>query len=451
MGGQVGVHSTPDLGSTFWCTLPLRYDPANTVAATHPSVSLKGLRVLIADTHATSREILTEQARAWSLLPTVVESGEQVLDALWEAGTHRTPFDLLILDADLSVAKDPDLGSRINAQPGIRPLPIILITPRNNPGPEGAQEAGIVATLTRPVQQSELYDGLIVAAAGFARIAPVRPPEPPVQAVEAVQAGSGGRVLLVEDNLTNQMVAVGILTELGYQIDIASDGGQALEMLGRSSYRAVLMDCQMPTMDGYETAREVRRREAAAAMASPGGATTLGRTPIIAMTAAALKGDREHCLAAGMDDYLSKPFEPEDLAAVLHRWIPDAPPPPESAPAAIAGSSEQTIGRRIDRLRAHVPPGTVERLLTSFVEDGSRCVADLNAALARDDATALARAAHTLKGAATSIGAASLGALCESLEDLTHEPGLDGAAAILARLQGEYDTTRALLQHIPAG
>jgi CheY-like chemotaxis protein/HPt (histidine-containing phosphotransfer) domain-containing protein len=297
------------------------------------------------------------------------------------------------------------------------------------------------------VQQSELYDGLIVAAAGFARIAPARTAEPPVQ---AVQAGSAGRVLLVEDNLTNQMVAVGILTELGYQTDIASDGGQALEMLGRSVYRAVLMDCQMPTMDGYETAREARRREATAAITSPDGTTTPRRTPIIAMTAAALKGDREDCLAAGMDDYLSKPFEPEDLAAVLHRWIPDAPPP-VSTPAEFDGSSEQTISRRIDRLRGHVPPGTVERLLTSFVEDGSRCVADLTAAVAGDDAAALARAAHTLKGAATSIGATSLGALCESLEDLTHGPGLAGAPAILARLQGEYDTTRALLQHIPAG
>jgi PAS domain S-box-containing protein len=281
----------------------------------------------------------------------------------------------------------------------------------------------------RPEGQMENFHGLILATAGFLRPTAVTP------VVEEPPSGSGGSVLLVEDNTTNQMVALGILAELGYETDVAGTGLQALEMLDRTPYRAVLMDCQMPVLDGYQTTREIRRREA------QNGVPRASATPIIAMTAAALNGDRERCLDAGMDDYLSKPFEPEQLAAVLTRWLTDRPSEPG-----------HTITERLGKLRAHVPPGTVERLLVAFVTDGSRCLAELADALAREDAAAVNHVAHTFKGAATTIGATGLGEICASLEELSGtDHHLHDAPPVLARLQGEYDTTRALLEHIHAG
>ena len=450
MGGRVGVRSATG-GSTFWCTLQLSYDPASAALSAMTHASLKGLRVLIADAHGTSRGVLADQLRAWSMRPAVVESSDEAIETLWDASTHRTPFDLLIVCATLpGTPGGPDLASRINQHPGIRPLPVILIMPMDHTAPDHAPQVGIVATVTRPVQQSELYDCLIHAASGTAHLdEPAAPLTPPTR---TPARGGNGRLLLVEDNAINQMVADGILTELGYQVDIASDGLQALEHLGLAPYRAILMDCQMPGLDGYQTAREIRRREEQAAPAGDGTepAPTI-RTPIIAMTAAALKGDRERCLAAGMDDYLSKPFEPEELAAVLRRWIGDAPPEPQATQPPAASAAERAIVERLDTLRAHVPPGTVERLLTAFVDDGSRCLADLNAALGRDDATGVARAAHAFKGAAASIGATALCELCESLEELCRDHRLTMVPQVLTELLDEYEETRLLLQDMPAG
>jgi PAS domain S-box-containing protein len=446
MGGQVGVRSNPGPGSTFWCTLPLGYDAAS-ASAVLPHIPLKGLRVLLADAHATSRAVLTRQVRAWSMVPTVVKSEEQVMDTLWEAGIEHHPFDLLILDAELPGPHGDRLAGEINIHPAIRPLPIVLITPRDYVEPDGARESGVIATVTRPVQQSELYSGLLEAAAGWVRPEAAPAPEPP-----AGPPGPNreGRLLLVEDNTTNQMVALGILTELGYHVDVAADGTRALQRLDRGTYRAVLMDCQMPNLDGYETTREYRRREAGAQAERPGGAAPARHTPIIAMTAAALTGDRELCLAAGMDDYLSKPFEPAELAAVLDRWIGE-PPDPATRPAAAPTDSEQAIIDRLGTLRAHVPDGTVQRLLTSYLDDGAQSLADLEAAVNCKDAAEVTSVAHAFKGAAVSIGATGVGTLCDSLEELSREEQLDLAPEVLARLRGEYDATRALLQHIAAG
>jgi CheY-like chemotaxis protein/HPt (histidine-containing phosphotransfer) domain-containing protein len=238
-----------------------------------------------------------------------------------------------------------------------------------------------------------------------------------------------------------------VLRELGYQVDVADDGVQALAMFGRRDYDAVLLDCQMPNMDGYETAGEIRRREAAAqADGEHGDADPPARTPIIAMTAAALKGDRDRCYAAGMDDYLSKPFEPDDLAAALHRWIGDEPPAAAGpAPHAVV---DRDIVERLERLRGYVPPATIERFRTSFLSDGDRCIAALGAALGEADADGLAGAAHSLRGAASGIGATTLAGLCETLEDLATAGNLREAPAAFAGVQTAYAYAMDTLQEI---
>jgi len=244
---------------------------------------------------------------------------------------------------------------------------------------------------------------------------------------------------------------VGVLEELGYRVDIANDGTQALELFGRHTYRAVIMDCQMPGMDGYEAAREMRRRESVPAdcAGAPRGPAA-GRIPIIAMTAAALKDDRERCYAAGMDDYLTKPFEPEDLASAIQHWISD-PADPATAGTTASAPGEHDIVRRLRQLRDHLPPASVDRLLASFLENGRTQIAELHAATRIGDTAAIARTAHSLKGAASSINAAAIAALCQRLEDRAVAGDLPGSTEITSRLDAEYERISEFLQKIKIG
>jgi CheY-like chemotaxis protein/HPt (histidine-containing phosphotransfer) domain-containing protein len=349
----------------------------------------------------------------------------------------------------------------VSDHPGIRALPVVLMSSDSPSLPAAAQEAGIVATLTKPIQQSQLYDCFIHVAAARTNTAPAGP-NSTAEPLPSEPAGDV-RLLLAEDNETNQIVALGILHELGYQVDVANDGVQALALMDRHTYDAVLMDCQMPNMDGYQTACEIRRREAQFHKpGEPADAGSSRRIPIIAITAAALKEDRDRCHAAGIDDYLTKPFEPEDLNAALNRWISDAEPTrqphgamPADTPIAADTSTtvrsttlERAIVERLDRLRDHVPAATVDRLLSSFVDDGRRCVADLDTALAHTDTDRLSRTAHTFKGIGAAIGAKGIVSLCELVEESVTGNQIHDLPTILARLSDEYAHIEDVLQII---
>nr|BFE73760.1 hypothetical protein GCM10020092_070610 [Actinoplanes digitatis] len=249
-----------------------------------------------------------------------------------------------------------------------------------------------------------------------------------------------GRVLLVEDNATNQIVAAGVLAHLGFEVDIAADGVQALDRGADRTYLAVLMDCQMPRMDGYEATRRWREREEQAA--APGEPPA--RTPIIAMTAAALKEDRERCLAAGMDDYLSKPFEPDDLADALGRWLDQAEPEPAETPG--PDLPADTIAHRLADLRRYAQPDTVTNLITTFLDEAPGQLAELDLAVAAGDADAVRFAAHSLKGAASNLGAGAMASVCEILEASALHHDLTGARDTLGRLHIEFADVRGRLK-----
>jgi len=267
-----------------------------------------------------------------------------------------------------------------------------------------------------------------------------------------------GHLLLVEDNEINQMVAEGILAQLGYSVDVAGDGLQALELVAATTYRAVLMDCQMPNMDGYEAANELRRRESLAAELDDSSDARLVRLPIIAMTAAALKEDRDRCLAAGMDDYLTKPIQPDELAAALIRWTAEvsldaanaAPAEPKSAEptSTQTASVERAIANRLDDLRDIVPEGLVSRLVTSFLKRAPGYLAVLSDTLQAGDADAFANAAHSLKGVAANLGADTCADLCDELEACGLDDRLDSAPDLLDRLRVEYDAARRVFEDL---
>jgi CheY-like chemotaxis protein/HPt (histidine-containing phosphotransfer) domain-containing protein len=246
--------------------------------------------------------------------------------------------------------------------------------------------------------------------------------------------GGRGSVLLVEDNVLNQLVAAGILGKLGYDAEVVDNGRDAVEAVAGGAYAAVLMDCRLPGLDGYQATAEVRRREGAAR-----------HTPIIAMTASATPEERDRCLAAGMDDYLTKPVLVTDLRAVLARWLPERPP----APGAAGGAAEALDRDRLAALMELDEDGQGSRLLTrlaaAFLIGAPADLAGLRAAVERGDAVAVGNVAHHLRGAAATLGGGAVVGLCEDLEVLAGADALASAGDLLGRLERELDRVRDAL------
>jgi two-component system sensor histidine kinase/response regulator len=316
MGGNIGVDSAPGEGSTFWFTARLATLPGSVQTMLPRAVDLNGQRLLIVDDNATNRTILQHQVAAWGICADGAASGQLALEMLRTAAMRDAPYDLALLDMQMPGMDGLELARRIKADPALATLPLVMpasITQRGHE--ELVQQAGIAAYLTKPVRQSHLFDCLTLvkgtSAPAVGASSHITQPLIDRYRLAQVKAQIQPRILVAEDNLINQKVAVRLLEKLGYRADVAANGNEVVEALMRTPYAAVLMDCQMPHMDGFEATVAIRQRE---------GSTR--HTPIIAMTASAMQGDREKVLAAGMDDYISKPVKPDDLAAMLRRWIP---------------------------------------------------------------------------------------------------------------------------------
>jgi two-component system sensor histidine kinase/response regulator len=446
MGGTIGVESEPGQGSTFWCLIP--FGPAHVPepdVGSSPALDLTGLRVLVVDAGA-SQAMLQASLRRWKIASIAVDTGAGAVRALRQAADRGRPLDVTIIDADLVGVDPTDLARRISRD---RHIPAVYVIVLNHSGPTDAEAAatdGISAYLPKLFHRSQLYESVAKAMAS-ARPAVVAPR----QAASVVAASSRlgpRRVLLVEDNEINQMVALGILTSLGYLSDVAKDGLEAVGMATTRSYDAVLMDCRMPRMDGFNATAELRRQE-------DGGP----RTPIIAMTASALVADRVRCLAAGMDDYITKPVDPGELATTLDRWISGTAT--DAAAAAILGPrptaevaepASDPVARRLEELRGdHTEPerALVNRLVVSFLTRAPSYLSTLIDAVTTADAAAVENQAHSLKGAAGNIGAAGIVEICERLEILGRAGNLDASAAVdLDRLQTEIKTVDTRLRMI---
>jgi two-component system sensor histidine kinase/response regulator len=457
MGGEIGVESEQGKGSTFWFTARLEKQPEGAHRALSRPADLRNLRVLVVDDNETNRRIVHEQVISWGMKNGMAEDGQSALKALRGAAQSGESYDLAILDLDMPGMDGMELAHRIKTDPAIASTKLILLTSLGLRGEaEQARRVGFSAYLTKPVRQSRLYDAIAtVMNLPEKKEATAPEHETPIvtrYSLEEAKAHTRERlarahVLVAEDNAVNQKVAVRMLARLGYHADVAANGLEALEALSRIPYAAILMDVQMPEMDGYEATAEIRRREAEGD----------GRhTPVIAMTANALEGDREKALEAGMDDYVAKPVKAEELEAVLERWIPQQEEPLEpsvSAPDDGSRASEETEAPLDERalaglreLQQEGEPDFVKELIELFLSDVPPQLATLREAVRGNDAESVERIAHTLKGSSGNMGAKKMTALCAQLQEAGASRDLAGAPELLERLEEEFGRVRPALE-----
>ena len=411
MQGQLGVESRPGEGSTFWFTAVFQ---RQTQAITPPSdtaSNLRGRKILVVDDTATTREILEEHLRSWGAIPTLTASGASALACLEAAGDGQQPFDLAILDLHMPEMDGLMLAQAIRNKKAWAGLRLLVLTSvgydAGNP-----DVSDVDSWVTKPIRKTMLYQALLGLTRASSSVTP---------ALGQIQAPAGTplrinplNVLLVEDTLVNREVAIGMLELLGHQIDVAENGQQAVEAAARTTYDVVLMDCQMPVMDGFAATDAIRKRECSA------GGTR--RLPVIALTAHAVEGDRERCLAAGMDDYLSKPFTLQQLQDVLARWIPtgNAPSdtrrePPHSNPATET-VVDQTAWDAIRALHRPGRPSLLRKTLALYLTSSRQLVDQLQQAIQQQDLASAQFAAHTLKSSSAALGAHHLADLCLAVE-----------------------------------
>ena len=448
MGGHIGVDSIPGTGSTFWFTVCLQKAPASVQPTPAPLHGLQGRRVLIVDDNATNRTILQHWVSAWGMHHGSMADGPQALEELRAAAAQRKPYDLAVLDMMMPGMDGVELAHAIQADPTIATLRLVMLTSMGlHAETQDTRQAGIRGFLSKPIRQSQLYNCLITALEAPAQGAtpPEQLPDP-----EAALMLLHGRILLAEDNSINQDVAVGMLECLACQVDVVANGLQAFEALARRPYDVVLMDCQMPEMGGLEATRVIREREALSPPSHP-----TARTPIIALTAHALPSDREQCLAAGMDDYLSKPFTLEALHATLARWLSQQPAAVgvlEAERAEVSGLD--SIERKaLDTLRAlqkEGGPDILSKVLHKYLSNAPKLLGTMRDAVARGDALALEQAAHSLKSISANVGALRLAALSRDVEAIGKAQATTQTAPLLVAMEAEYAAVeRALHRELP--
>jgi signal transduction histidine kinase/CheY-like chemotaxis protein len=436
MGGRIEVDSTVGVGSTFWFTIPMQRGPGALGRPPKPRGDLIGVRALVVDDHQTGRVVLTEMLRGWGLRPEATETADEALSTLRRAVDAGDPFQVVLIDRNMPRRDGLWLLRAVRADGRLAPIRVLLLTSTSGLGEAAdAREAGADAHLTKPVRQGQLYE-VLMSTLGDA------PTERESGAPEAGRADRrfAGRLLLAEDNKVNQRVAQLMLEQMGFAVDVVPNGAAAVDAVAAGRYDAVLMDCQMPVMDGYEATRTIRRTE-------PDGE----RLPIIALTASALESDRERCLAAGMDDHVAKPIRPESLERALSSFVPVTPSDDHEV-AALDG--EPVLDAvRIDELRTLDDGGTalLRELYDLFAEDVPVRVRAMADAMSAGDIEALCVAAHTLQGAAASLGATQIAAVCRRIQDVARDAPGSVAQLIDTLVQTVDRTNAAVAQEVGEG
>jgi len=435
MSGQMWVESADGVGSTFHFTASFETSALPETAV--PGLPLSQLPVLIVDDNAVNRRILLEQVARWGMIPTAVGSGAAALEALARATGGGRPFQLVLLDANMPGQDGFWVAEQIGTRPELAGATIMMLTSSGQYGDSArCRELQIAAYLTKPINADELLDAIshVLQPAGSPAPTALGTSPPAMIAVAAAPVRSA-HVLVAEDNVVNQRVAVGLLTRRGHTVTVANNGREAIAALGREAFDLVLMDVQMPDMGGLEATTAIRQLEAG----------TGAHVRIVAMTAHVMTGDRERCLAAGMDGYLSKPIDPRMLFAVVEQGALGM-----AAPAPVLARQASPIDSQAVLERLGGDSELFADVARLFLESCPAGVSAIKAAIDDRDAAALMKAAHALRGAAANLSA---GALCDAaqiLERLGAESRLEPAEAAWRRLSVEAAAVMDELRHFDA-
>ncbi len=468
MGGEIGVNSAAGQGSEFWFSVCFAVQAADKIEELPGLNRLAGVRVLVVDDNPTGREILNIRLSSWDMLPSLAENGIEALKMLVEASQKGDPFKMALLDMHMPAMDGLMLGAAIRKDERLAGIKLFLLSSLGDRDASGRYaEIGFSGSLIKPVRYAELMNvlsaslaetGLVAggrpAAAGAGALSLGRDPRSDIQRMAGY---ANRRLLLVEDNITNQKVAMGVLKRLGLKADAVANGLEALNALENIAYDLVLMDVQMPEMDGLEATRRIRDFRSSVLRHD---------LPVIAMTAHAMQGDREICMLAGMNDYITKPLQVEALVKVLEHWLPGAgvqaagvlvSPEPQS-PGGQADPAEDTGGGPAENpVLVFDRPGLMRRLMddrelieviiAGFTEDIPKQIAQLKVYLAAEEINNVMRQAHTIKGASANIGGDALSAVARKMEMEARNGDLLAAAAYLGGVEREFERLKAVLAH----
>jgi len=410
MSGDIGVESHPGKGSRFWVTMGFTRQ-VELQAEDRDARDFADKRVLIVDDNETSRQFLQKQITAWRINNSWAQSGEEALAMLRQAEADKAPYSIAIIDLYMPAMDGLELTRKINADPLLNRTQIVMLTSlgRLIPG-DDLKTVNIAAYCVKPVRQSALFDCLVRVLTQPADAGQSQPAMPLIES-SAPAVLRKERILLAEDNLVNQQVALGNLRKLGFDADVVGNGIEVLAAMEAKKYDIILMDCQMPDLDGYQTTKEIRQRE-------KNGRTTW----IIAMTANVMVGDREKCLAAGMDDYVSKPLRRAELRAALERVVFES-----------KSLLDESALRNLEGYGAD----EMAELVELFVATAPKSLTEMKCALEKSNAAELATVAHTLKGSCSNWGASPLRDLCARIEQAGRKGEMEGMADLVANAEKE--------------
>jgi PAS domain S-box-containing protein len=434
MHGRIWMESQPGEGTTFHFTARFGI-PSEAPKPPARLAELRDMRVLVVDDSPINRRIFLEILKSWRMTPTTVDSGPAGLAELARAASAGEPYDLVILDCMMPDMDGFDFAEQVRGDPRFSDTTILMVSSAADPShPQRSRQLGIVRYLAKPVLQSELLNTILQEVGGWA------PDEPVFATAAAPASGRSLKVLLAEDGLINQRVATNLLQMLGHTVVVAADGREAVSAWQHDSFDAVLMDVHMPEMDGYDATAAIRRQEQA----------TGRRTPIIALTANAMQGDRDRCLAAGMDGYLAKPITQRQLAQALAQHVPasGALPPDDTPPVAPSARAEpgEVFDFEATLARCAGSMEDLKELAAVLQQECATLLAEIRDGLAARDAKRVQRGAHTLKGSAAVFSAQRVVSIAQQVETLAKEHRLAEVPPALAELESEAARLTAAIQ-----
>ena len=436
MGGEIGVESEKGKGSEFWFSVRLAKQPKQERIETLPA-EIRGVHILVVDDNATNREVLTAQLQAWGVRLEEAPNGPMALQALYLARDAGDPFQVAILDMQMPGMDGAALGRAIKADEKLKDTRLVMMTSLGQRGDaKRTQEIGFAAYLTKPVRQSDLLGCLAALLSGQAVGQPARP----IVTRHSIREMRRGavRILLAEDNISNQEVAVGILKKLGLRVESVANGAEAVKALETIPYDLVLMDVQMPEMDGLEATRQIRNLQSA---------VRNHQIPVIAMTVHAMQGDREKYIEAGMNDYVSKPASAQALADVLDKWLPKEPAattgritgkPEEAAAVSVEEPDTQVFDKAGMMARLMGYEDLARRVVGRFLEDIPRQIEVLRGYLEAGDVASSGRQAHSIKGASANVGGEALREVAFEMEKAARTGNLESITTRLPELEIQF-------------